>query len=174
MKSIKEYAEEMVPYHYEAIPSAPCTPAVDVTWTQEQIVNTLKQSVDDIWQFHLNTNNYIIHIALDECYHQLLGSVDQLIEALKSFNTGLIVRKESMLNIDDYEGEPGRYLGQLRSILYYGKENYWNSFGEIMSICDNIDQTISRACYMIHNLSNPNVPAFPSLADYAKKCDACC
>lgn len=178
MKSIQEYVDMMAPIPANPIPDKlPVIPngtQGQVTWTQEQILNTLKQSVDDIWEFHLNTNNYVIHIALDECYHSLLSYVDQLIEAIKSFSIGLIIRKESLICPGEYEGRPAEYLGNLRSILYYGKDNYWSGFGEILSICDGIDQTISRTCYMIRNLSNPDVPAYPSLNDYVQQCDGCC
>lgn len=148
-------------------------PACAETWTQDQVIGTLKYTVDQLWTAHLDASEYVTHIALDELYHQLLSHVDRLIETILSFNDDFDVKRISTVFPDGViEGDVYNFCNKLRSVLMYGRQNYWSGFNDICAICDDIDKALSDCQYKLRRLAQDNPfqrqKKLPSLASYAK------
>lgn len=138
----------------------------DVTWTEVQVAVALKQSIADMWTEHLDTKNYVVHMALNKYYNEAGEHVDSIIEAIKSFKpTFTIGGTQSPICYCENIGCPACYLSHVREIMYYGIQTYWNEYREIVSICDDLDKLISETLYQINVLSK-KLDTCPSLADY--------
>lgn len=128
-------------------------PAPNSELTELDCLNILRQSVHDMWTEHLNTYDYVTHIALEEYYHQMLHIMDGMIECLKSMKA-IEIGGPSKVCYMQYQGEPVQYLIAIRIVLQKGRDSYWRQWGEINAYCDDIDKAISTAIYKIKNLKN--------------------
>lgn len=155
-------------------PNPVVKPVESTSWTQDQVVGTLKFAVDQLWTAHLDASEYVTHIALDDLYHQLLSHVDHLIETILSFNVDFDVKKiGTVFPYGVTEGDVYNFCSKLREITMYGRQNYWSGFNDICAICDDIDKALSDCQYKIRRLAQDNPfqreKQIPSLAAYAKK-----
>lgn len=138
----------------------------EVTWTEVQVAVALKQSIADMWTEHLDTKNYVVHMALNKYYNEAGEHVDSIIEAIKSFKpTFTIGGTQSPICYCENVGCPACYLSHVREIMYYGIQTYWNEYREIVSTCDDLDKLISETLYQINVLSK-RLDTCPSLSDY--------
>ena len=135
--------------------------------TSAQYAATLKQSISDMWTEHLDTHNYVVHMALDDYYQKAPEPVDGIIEALKACpDTTFEMRgATSLVCYQNWIGNPGGYLGAVRLKMYEARDGVWQGYHEVESMCDDLDKLISEALYKINVLSK-GLDYCPSLSDY--------
>lgn len=140
--------------------------------TSSQYAMTLKQSIADMWTEHLDTYNYVVHMALDEYYQKAPEPVDGIIEALKACSDTAIVMNgaTSLVCYQEWTGNPGGYLAEVRSKMYEARDGIWQGYHEVESLCDDLDKLISEALYKINILSK----GCPSLATYVQSYPTTC
>ena len=175
MKTIKEYVEDIaISTTPDVIPPASYRePETIAKPTSAQFAVTLKQSIADMWTEHLDTHNYVIHMALDDYYQKAPEPVDGIIEALKACEdtTFTVNGVQSLVCYQNWVGNPAGYLGAVRQKMYEGRDTLWNGYHEVESMCDDLDKIIADTLYKINVLSK-SIDSCPSLNDYATS--GCC
>lgn len=178
MKSLKETIEDIaisvVPDTQTLPGSTYREPETIAQPTSAQYAVTLKQSIADMWTEHLDTHNYVIHMALDDYYQKAPEPVDGIIEALKSCTdtTFTIAGVQSLVAYSNWIGNPAGYLGAVRMKMYEARDGIWQGYHEVESMCDDLDKLIADTLYKINVLSK-QMDSCPSLSDYVN-CAPCC
>ncbi|MCH5167465.1 MAG: hypothetical protein J1F35_06170 [Erysipelotrichales bacterium] len=172
LENIKEYCE---PCQDSCACDPSCSDCRDrQTPCSAQYAATLKQSISDMWTEHLDTHNYVVHMALDDYYQKAPKPIDGIIEALKACpdTTFNMNGAGSLVCYQNWVGNPGGYLGEIRSKMYEARDGIWEGYHEIESMCDDLDKIIAEALYKINVLSK-GLDSCPSLSDYVNNGTPC-
>ena len=110
---------------------------------------SLQESVVIVWQAHLKTDSYAVHMATNEFYEGMLDKVDSLIETYQGEHDKVdmytnIVKMQS----DDLI----QYLENLQAITEKGREAFCDS-SALESCCDDVLGLISTTLYKLKELS---------------------
>lgn len=116
----------------------------------EKLISKLFESQIQSHIFHLRTNSYANHIALEEYYSSIVDEIDRLSESYKGkygiikFNESYNIKNDSDINdIVDYFESLAFYIDDKREIF---------NDGFIESIIDDISELVYTTLYKLKNL----------------------
>lgn len=116
--------------------------------TIEQLFGTLQQSIVDMWQAHLKTDQHDIHVVLDDYYKDMPELIDTLIENYMG-RYGKVLSYENVLNPGNYS-TPQDYLVALRNLVDETRKTITAS--ELQSDIDAILSFIDSTVYKLKEL----------------------
>ena len=114
-----------------------------------EFFGTLMQSVVESWGYHLKTESYAEHIALNEFYDEMIELVDELIEDYQgSFG------KIDNFVFDSFEITSDTAYGYMTELKEFMKtnRNFFENDSELMSDSDAILSLIDKTMYKLKEL----------------------
>lgn len=122
----------------------------------------LQRAVTLEWRKHLKTNNYNVHMILDEFYKELPEKIDALIEAWQSDHD---VIKDYGTCIDADGMDATTYLSALKDAAKDASASFLDS-SELKSLNDDIISQIDATLYKMTKLAGANENHNRSLRDF--------
>ena len=115
-----------------------------------EFFGTLQDSITGEWRKHLQTDDYDVHLVLDEFYKEMPELVDALIEAWQSENDVI----EDYTNTIDYKDkDPLEYLRELKKYTKQGRAELFEGETELGSLCDDVLAQIDSTIYKLKKLT---------------------
>lgn len=116
--------------------------------TPGELFGTLQFSVIFMWQEHLKTSSYSLHMALDEYYKEMPEKIDSLIEMYQADHENITI----YTNLAYVTCDIRNYLNQLKHIC---KEGYaLMDSNELVSGLDSIIEFITAIEYKVNKLGD--------------------
>lgn len=119
--------------------------------TPGMLFGSLMQSVVEVWKFHLLTESYAVHDALNDYYNEAPKYIDAMVEHFIS-----VKGKERLGEITDIlsaETDVITYLGNVRTILVQYRNSMFTEDAVITKDIDDLLGLVDSTLYKVKNLA---------------------
>ena len=132
------------------------TPIPENTYIEE-FFGTIQESITISWRYHLKTNKYRVHNALNEYYTKAIDIVDEIIEHYQGSNSTII---ENYVNVIYDTGKTEvEYMNELKQYIVDKKDTMvWSS--ELASDIDNLLGIIDSTIYKLTSFTEKAIKSF--------------